>query len=188
MKYFIPFFALLFLVGCQTAPQESNDTPEVEVETTPKEAEYLVSIRKGEDMDFSGGSGYTTPEGDTIVPMGKYIHCYTDTIFDIGIVLKEGTTCMAIDKTGKELYQVKWYDNGPDYPSEGLFRIIKDGKTGYANEKGKIVIEPQYECAEPFEGGKARVALKCELKPDGDYTRMISDGWFHIDKTGIKVQ
>jgi hypothetical protein len=186
MKYFIPFLILLFLASCRTATQEHTDT--IEPNIAPKEVDYLLSIRKENEPEFSGASGYTTPEGDTIVPMGKYIHCFTDTIFDIGIVLKEGTICMAIDKTGKELYQVKWYDNGPDYLSEGLFRIIKDGKTGYANEKGEIIIEPLYECTNPFENGKARVSLKCELKPDGDYTQMISDGWFFINKMGEKIQ
>jgi hypothetical protein len=185
MKYFIPFFVLLFLTSCQTATQEHIDI--IEPSVTPKKVDYLLSIRKENVTEFSGTSGYTTPEGDTIVPIGKYVHCFSDTIFDIGFVLKEGTTCMAIDKTGKELYQVKWYDNGPDYISEGLFRMIKDGKTGYANEKGEIVIKPLYECADPFEGGKARVSLKCELKPDGEHTLMISDGWFFIDKMGKKI-
>ena len=188
MKYLVPFTGFfIFFLSCNTPTNPDINIEPEQISTIVPKAEYLLSIRKGDDSEFSGASGYTNPEGDTIVPIGKYIHCFTDTIFDIGIVLKKGTVCMAIDKTGKELYQIKWYDNGPDYASEGLIRIIKDGKTGYADENGKIVIEPLYECADPFEGGKARVSLKCELKADGEHTQMISDGWFFIDKTGKKV-
>lgn len=43
-------------------------------------------------------------------------------------------------------------------PLEGLsVAITQDGKWGYINEKGKVVIEPQYQAADWFYGGLARV-------------------------------
>ena len=39
-----------------------------------------------------------------------------------------------MDSKKKVLYEIFPYDNGPDYPSEGLFRIVQNGKIGYAHE------------------------------------------------------
>lgn len=53
------------------------------------------------------------------------------------------------------------YDNGPDYLSEGLMRIQdSSGKIGYADEKGEIVISPQFAFGYPFKNGHAKVTLQ----------------------------
>jgi hypothetical protein len=51
-----------------------------------------------------------------------------------------------------------------------LFPIVKDGKWGYMNETGEVVIEPQYDCAWDFSEG-----LAC-----------VQKGWFrgYIDPAG----
>lgn len=38
-----------------------------------------------------------------------------------------------IDDKGQEVYQIYWFDNGPDYDSEGLYRIKQNNKIGYAS-------------------------------------------------------
>ena len=54
-----------------------------------------------------------------------------------------------------------------------LFPIVKDGKWGYMDENGKVVIEPQYEAAYDFSEGLACV---------------IVNGWRgFIDRTGTMV-
>lgn len=59
-------------------------------------------------------------------------------------------------------------------PVEGLSAVrTKDGKWGYVNKQGKIVIQPQYQMADWFVGGLARV------RKDGQ--------WGLIDKTGKVV-
>jgi predicted alpha/beta superfamily hydrolase len=89
------------------------------------------------------------------------------------------------DKQKKVLYDIFLYDNGPDYPSEGLFRIVKDGKIGYADEKTyTITIAPQFDCAFPFENGKAKVSTNCKTEKDGEYSTWISDNWQFLDKKG----
>jgi hypothetical protein len=132
--------------------------------------------------------GYVNSSGDTVVAVGKYEYCYTDTLKYIALVLKKNGELLAIDRRGRELFEVMWYDNGPDYFADGLIRMKKNGKIGYADEKGKIVIAPQYECAFPFENGRARVAISCKTVQDGEHPRWESDGWFYIGKTGRKTE
>lgn len=146
--------------------------------------DYLVLFSDQEEIEF----GYKDPHGKVIIPLGKYEMCFTDTIRDYGIVI-HNSKFVAIDRDEKVLYEVFPFDNGPDYPSEGLFRILGNGKIGYADEKtGKIVIEAQYDCALPFEEGKARVTNDCEKRKEGEYTAWDSESWFYIDKKGKKLR
>lgn len=130
---------------------------------------------------------YLNQEGDTIIPSGTYAYSFTDTLTHFAIV-GDDTELFAINAEGDRLYEVYVYDNGPDYLQEGLFRILRNEKIGYADATGQIMIEPQFACAEPFEDGKARVALDCTLNSDGEHTTMDSDGWFYIDRAGEKVE
>ena len=87
-------------------------------------------------------------------------------------------------------YAMYIVDNGPYYPSQGLFRILKNGKIGYADEKTKeIKIQPQFACASPFEKAKARakVSYTCTLEQEGEYQSEKSDSWFYIDKNGKTI-
>lgn len=88
-----------------------------------------------------------------------------------------------VDEQKKVQYEVFFYDNGPDYPSEGLYRVVKNGKIGYADAAtNAIVIAPQYDCAYPFENGKAKVSTHCTTTQDGEYSSWESDAWEYIEK------
>jgi len=90
-----------------------------------------------------------------------------------------------MDSKKTTLYQVFVYDNGPDYPSEGLIRVVKNGKIGYADAKTyAIVIEPQFDCAYPFENSKAKVSNQCQTVKEGEYSVWKSDAWQYVDKEG----
>ena len=141
---------------------------------------YLV-LSEDEDNRF----GYLNQNGDTIIPFGKYEMCFSDTIENFGIVLDKNGKFIGIDQDENVLFEIFKYDNGPDYFSEGLIRIIKDGKIGYANELGKIVIEPQYDCAWPFANGKASVSNNCSIEMEGEHKIWISENWINIDKKGV---
>lgn len=132
--------------------------------------------------------GYKNLKGDVLVPSGKYNFCYTDTFKTYALVAIPYKGDVAIDRQENVLYNVFSYDNGPDYVSEGLFRIILNDKIGYADSTtGKIVIEPQYGCAHPFENGVAKVSLECKAYDEGGYSTWLSNSWFYIDRTGKKV-
>jgi WG containing repeat len=84
------------------------------------------------------------------------------------------------------LYDVFIYDNGPDYPAEGLIRVVKNGKIGYADATTfALVIPPQYDCAFPFENGKAKVSNNCKTIKDGEHSVWESDAWQYVDKKGV---
>lgn len=52
-------------------------------------------------------------------------------------------------------YAAFQYDNGDDYVSEGLYRIVdQKGRIGYADETGKTVIRPRFAFGYPFKGGQ----------------------------------
>jgi len=83
------------------------------------------------------------------------------------------------------LYEVFIYDNGPDYEADGLIRVVKNGKIGYADANTYVlVIEPQFDCAFPFENGKARVSNQCKTVKDGEHSVWESDDWQYVDKNG----
>ncbi len=119
--------------------------------------------------------------------LGDYQFVFTDTIINFGIVQDKGY--FLIDKTAKHCYEIYPFDNGPDYTSEGMYRIIEKGKIGYVDSlSSKLVIKPQYDCAFPFEDGKAKVSVDCKTIPDGEHTTWESNHWFYINKKGEMVK
>ena len=135
--------------------------------------------------------GYVNAKGDTVVDC-KYLFSYTDTIVRIGFVADKDGKIRCIDNKGKMLFYVFNFDNGPDYPIEGCFRIMDgNGLFGFADTLGNVVIKPKYKFACPFEGGKAKVTNtgKRVTEPscnDGHWY-WASDDWFFISHKGKKL-
>ena len=134
--------------------------------------------------DHEEECGYINHKGDTVIHAGIFTLCLTDTIREFGVVLKPETGFIGIDRKGKFLFNIFHYDNGPDFLSEGLFRIKKKGKIGFADPHGKVVIKPKYDCAYPFENGKARVSFQCKKSTDHEHEIWKSDAWFYINRKG----
>lgn len=100
-------------------------------------------------------------------------------------LLEKDQKWVLVDEQKKVLYDVFIYDNGPDAPADGLYRIVKEGKIGYADAvTNAIVIEPQYDCAYPFENGQAKVSTNCKTVHEGDHSIWESEDWQFIDKKG----
>jgi len=119
--------------------------------------------------------------------LGDYYAAYTDTIKDFGIV--SDPSSVLIDRKGKHIYNIFIFDNGPDYTSDGLYRIVENGKIGYVDSiTSRLVIKPIYDCAWPFENGKAKVSMNCKTIRDGEHSRWESEEWFYIDKQGRKIK
>jgi len=145
--------------------------------------DYLLLINDSITNQY----GYHDRSGKLVIPFGKYTMAFTDTFRTHAIVLKSGEGFVAIDRKEKILYHVYPFDNGPDYPVEGLYRIIENGKIGYADLKGHIVIAPQFTCAYPFENGKARVSMHCTSHTEGEHSYWEGNEWYYIDKKGKKL-
>mgnify|MGYP007076010810 FL=1 len=77
---------------------------------------------------------YKNSLGKTIVRSKKYTIAFSDSISSIGFVGTRKGKVVCINNHGKELFEVYNVDNGPDYVSDGLFRIVgKDDKVGFAD-------------------------------------------------------
>lgn len=134
--------------------------------------------------------GYKNQNGDTVVQPGKYNFCFTDTFRTYAIVEDKNFGFIAIDRQQDILYKVFPFDNGPDYASEGLFRIISNNKIGYADEAtGKIIVKPQFDCAFPFQNGVAKVGMNCNTyADDAAHHTWTTDKWLYINKRGKLIK
>jgi hypothetical protein len=143
---------------------------------------YLILAEDPE----AGKTYYLDGAGKMAIPPGKYAMCLTDTFRTHAVVLLQGDYKWAvIDRQEQVLYEIFPYDNGPDYPSEGLFRIVQNGKIGYADAATyAIIIEPRFDCAFPFENGRAKVSNQCQTTTDGKYSVWTSEEWQYVDKQG----
>lgn len=93
------------------------------------------------------------------------------------------------DRNGKFLYQPFLFDNGVDYFSEGLRRLVKNGKVGFADRNGKIVIEAEHDFAFPFNYGYAAFCDGCDWEKTNDEHRSIVGGkWGVMNVKGETVQ
>lgn len=146
----------------------------------PKD-KILIKINNLTNDHQELSTGYVNLNGDTIIPFGKYQHCYSDTITDFGVVMTNQNKLIGIDIKERQLFEVVKFNNGPDSPSEGLFRIKRKGKIGFANEEGKIIINPKYQYAERFKEGKAKVSKNCS-------TELKTSDSFYIDKKGRRIK
>jgi hypothetical protein len=150
----------------------------------PKEKGILIRITDTASNTY----GYRNEAGKIVVPIGKYSDCYTDTFRNYAMVYVSGRGIVAIDRQYHVLYNVFIFDNGPDYPADGFFRIKVAGKIGYADVvDGRVVVRPQFACAWPFESGMAKVALQCQTRTDGEHSTWVSDEWFYVNKDGARV-
>jgi len=95
---------------------------------------------------------------------------------------------MYISRTGKVLIKgVPVMDNWADSFHDGLVRIIRNGKYGFANREGQVVIPPIYDGAMNFENGHAVVCNGCESRPadrEGEYHLFAGGTWFRINTKG----
>jgi hypothetical protein len=72
---------------------------------------------------------------------------------------------------------------------EGFLPIEQDGKWGYINRSGEVVIKPQFDSAQPFAEGLALVRYPARKKPPkpGEKTPELVEGMGFIDQTGKVV-
>ncbi len=92
-----------------------------------------------------------------------------------------------IDHTGQVLVRPLVIDNGPDYFREGVARFRRDGKVGFFDRHGKIVIKPGYEFAMPFFEGRAAVCDGCAEVEEGEHRAVRGGKWGYIDAGGKLV-
>ncbi|WP_156305576.1 WG repeat-containing protein [Sphingobacterium endophyticum] len=149
--------------------------------------ELLIKISKRKAKSVLNDIAFINNYGDTIIPFNKYQYAFPDTIREIGFVSDLGEW-KAIDNSGMELFNVFINSEGPDMAFEGLFRILdSEGKFGFANMKGQIIINTQFDYVTRFHEGYASFYVNCkvdsfERRTSIDPSKKIKVGL--IDKTG----
>jgi len=183
----------LIFTGCNGNESGVNKTQKY-TDVDSIHTDYLV--RYSDENDSTNGSsfGYRNIQGEIIIANGKYQHCFTDTFKNFAFVFDDKLTkskIVAINRNENVLFEAYMFDNGPDWLKDGLFRIVRNGKIGYSDSDGVVVIKPKYECADRFENGIARVALECKIvenETDPEHTITESTAWFYIDKKGNRIK
>ena len=150
----------------------------------------LPLSEKSDSFDPNAGNkkgAYAVPQGGfqntTIrcaIPKEEFFAYHREVFDELPGPNKHGLTIFlskngwkAMAKDGKVAFDVVQYDNGPDYISQGLFRFIKNGKMGFADEKGKICIPAKYDFVSPFdENGKASFCNGCKKVYSGEHFTM----------------
>jgi hypothetical protein len=94
---------------------------------------------------------------------------------------------VAFDREGERRFVVFPFDNGPDYPSEGLFRIVDGGRIGFADTTGRVVIPPRFSAVLPFHQGRAAFCTGCTTVREGEHSRWQGGKWGFIDRQGRVV-
>ena len=157
--------------------------------------EILIAVTNEEFLQYGSRVAYLNSKGDTIIPFNKYLYLGTDTLTHFANVIEFPKDSsygrpIAIDRNQNTLYDIVFFDNGPDYFKEGFVRAKRNGKMGFANEYGQIAIPCKYEFVLWFEDGKAKVTYDArEIRDKYDnHTRIESDEWFYIDKSGKKIE
>lgn len=139
--------------------------------------------------DVNATLGYVDSSGKVVISAGKYPYIFTDVFEKIAFVLlKDKKGVYAIDRNEKILFQVCSYEIGPDIISNGLFRIIENGKIGFANMNGEIVIKPRFQFVYPFqENGFAIFCENGTWSMLDKYIPVIKGKWGVINRQGVVV-
>ena len=190
MKNRISIILVLLLFSCSKRFKPKTYQNEYAELTELNSNDTLFRISKSKFYEIGDDFAFVNRKGDTIISSEKIHYTFKDTITTFGIVIEKKTfDLIGINRKGERIFEVYMYDNGPDYLSEGLFRIKKNGKIGFANENGEIIIEPQFECASHFYNGIASVTYDCYLYYDLDnHLRSESENSFEIDKKGNRIE
>lgn len=92
------------------------------------------------------------------------------------------------DKKGNFLYRPFFYDNGADYFSEGVRRFVKNGKVGFVDRNGTVIIKPEHDFATPFNYGYASFCDNCDWeKTENEHKAIVGGTWGVMNFKGEEV-
>ncbi len=135
-----------------------------------------------ENLDFYG---YRDRTGRVVIP-ARYQIAGEFSRYGIAPVADE-SGWQYIDVAGRTVVRPFLVDNGPDDFQEGLARFQEGGRFGYFDERGRIVIQPQFDFAASFCGGRAAFCFGCVKTMDGEHSRYTGGKWGFIDREGRMV-
>jgi hypothetical protein len=133
---------------------------------------YLINDDKGNLIKELDSSKYSVSFNDESL---RYFAVF---------LIKNKRGWSAIDSNEKFLFEV--FNQGdeinPDNLVENRIRIIDENqKIGFADEKGLIIIKPQFEMVTSFHNGKAIIAENCEKIPWNNHAKESDCHHYSID-------
>jgi hypothetical protein len=137
-----------------------------------------MPIRFSED----GLWGYGDSKGKVIVEP-YYFLAYEFTKEGIAAVA-DSTGWVYIDTGGRILIRPFIFDNAPDMFREGLARFVENGRFGYFDEYGKVVIKAQFDFSTPFNEDLAAFCKECQRVYAGEHWSMQGGKWGYINRAG----
>jgi hypothetical protein len=156
-------------------------------------ASKLLAVTDEGILQYGARVAYVVNLGDTIIPFGKFAYYGTDTLEHYANVIEwiNDSTYgrqVGINRHQEIIFDLVMFDNGPEPFNEGLTRVLRDGKMGYANKFGQVVIPCIYDYAKWFDKGVAEVTFNATIYLDGDdHRQVVSDEWLRIDKSGQQL-
>lgn len=154
----------------------------------------LIAVTNEDYLQDGSRVAYLDSKGDTIIPFGRYAYFGTDTLIHFASVIEHPNDSVynrqiAIDRNQNILFDMIMFDNGPESFHDGLLRVLRNGKMGYANRFGQIVIPCIYDYAGWFENGQAKVTFKAKKYLDiEEHEQVESNEWFNIDRKGNRIE
>lgn len=127
----------------------------------------------------------------------KYVHF---AIFGMRAGVKDGSGWSAIDADEKvlfKIYNTSFGEPSPDYLVENKIRIVDNNNLiGYADNKGKVIIKPQFEAATSFHKGKAIIGQTCKNVPWDEHAKetdchhysIVCEKYGYINEKGVIVK
>lgn len=152
--------------------------------SVPSSAPWRLVVRPADEA-----CAYVAASGDTVIPFGRYSRCATERFDRLALVVKPGVGWVGINRQEQVLFKAFIFDSGPDYPAEGVMRIVgPTGLLGYADTAtGRVVLPPRYGAALPFANGRAQVGRRCRSQTDGEHSWWNCAEWTYINHQGQPV-
>lgn len=127
--------------------------------------------------------GYWQCDGTAGLP-ARYVLAEDFTPGGIAAVM-DHTGWHYIDRQGRFVLRPMIYDNGPDYFVEGLARFVEDGKMGFFDMSGRIIVPARYDFAFPFENGVAQVGHYCQIARHHEHSAVSCQRWSTLKRPVI---
>jgi len=136
--------------------------------------------------DAGGLHGFKDGAGRIVIG-ARYRFAYEFSKEGIAAAIDLAGRPVFIDTTGAVKAEAYRFDNGPDYFSSGRARVVANGKVGFIDERGVLVVTPRWDGATAFCGKVALVCNGC-TRGTGDDADVLSGGvWGAIDPKGREI-
>lgn len=164
-----------------------------------------IAVYQGMRSDMSGLVDLAT--GKIITPANYYLSPYD---YDWGLIrFRKDNKKGLLDSTGKELFYDAYDDFSPGFSEDNRAWVMKQGKYGFIDKSGTLVIPMQYDMVGGFVEGLAKIKTNGKygyINAKGDVVIPVSftdaqnfesgiawvkdetNRMFYIDKTGKEVK